>query len=243
MILGSGLIGNSLSNYFFESGRRHEDFLFFCSGVSNSSCINFSEFEREEKLLLSAIKKNRFKKIIYFSTCAIYLGDRNVTHKSKYIEHKIKMERLVFSRSNSYLILRLPNLIGKTKNQFTLVNFFYYNILNNIHFELWKNAKRNFLDIRDLLEFIDILLLMNITNQILPLVSEFNTSVSYVVEVLEEILGKRASVTEVNKCSDENFSLQYSLLIDVISLKKNTLPVNESLLYHYKPGEHNEIQI
>jgi nucleoside-diphosphate-sugar epimerase len=43
----------------------------------------------------------------------------------------------------------LPEIVGKNKNSKTLLNFFFDKIINNSKFLLYKNVKRNILDVDD----------------------------------------------------------------------------------------------
>ena len=80
MIVGNGDIASVL----------HEvdcnDILLFASGVSNSSCTDEKEFERERMLLLS---QPRNKHLVYFSSLSIYYST------SRYAAHKYEMECLI----------------------------------------------------------------------------------------------------------------------------------------------------
>jgi hypothetical protein len=80
MVVGNGLIAKSFTMFNGE-----KNIVIFASGVSDSKCIEVSEFERERNLLLSM---DRTKKIVYFSTYSISDG----SEKNEYIKHKIHME-------------------------------------------------------------------------------------------------------------------------------------------------------
>ena len=74
--------------------------------------------------------------IIYVSSCSVLDPSRK---KSIYLKRKIKNENFVKKNFKKYLIIRIPEIIGKNKNKNTLVNFFYYKILNKKNFFLFKN--------------------------------------------------------------------------------------------------------
>lgn len=59
------------------------------------------------------------------------------------------MEKLLIKEKN-VLIIRLPQLIGNSKNKFTLFNFLKLNLKKNIKIIIYKNFYRNFLDVDDL---------------------------------------------------------------------------------------------
>ena len=105
MIVGLGDIGKVIRN--------REGALFFCSGVSNSSCDDPKEFNREKTLLLEQPKDLC---IFYFGTISMF------TQSTPYTRHKAKMELLIKSNWNNYNIIRLGNITwGKNPN--TFINF------------------------------------------------------------------------------------------------------------------------
>src|SRR5690606_38120158 len=110
----------------------------FASGVSNSRETRRENFMRERTAVLSAL--NLHRKLVYFSTCSI--DDPSASHISHYVRHKIEMESLI-RKSNSYLICRLPQVVGKSDNLNTLINYLFHCINTGAHFEVWKNATRN----------------------------------------------------------------------------------------------------
>ena len=59
------------------------------------------------------------------------------------------MENLIKESFQNYIIVRFPELVGLNGNKNTLINFFYYKIINNYMFKLWSNSKRNIIDIDD----------------------------------------------------------------------------------------------
>ena len=93
MIIGRGLIAKA-----FEKYNNNDNVIIFSSGVSNSLETRDTEFEREESLLKSNLLLD--KKFIYFSTISVVDGSL----KSPYINHKIKMEKMISENHNNYLI-------------------------------------------------------------------------------------------------------------------------------------------
>lgn len=145
MIIGSGLIANSLKN--IDS----EDNLFFASGVSNSLETRSSEFEREFSLLKNILKNNN-KKIVYFSTLSI--NDRS-KQDSHYVLHKLAIEDYIKKHSTKYLILRIGNIVGKGGNPNTLFNYLKTQITNNNKFIVHSKARRLLIDMDDITRFLE----------------------------------------------------------------------------------------
>lgn len=106
MKLGHGDIAKVLND--------RDGFIFFASGVSNSSETSESEFEREEHLL-SRFYGSGFS-LVYFSSISIFLK------QSPYTEHKQLMESLVRHHFENYNIVRLGN-IDWGSNPNTFINY------------------------------------------------------------------------------------------------------------------------
>lgn len=141
MILGRGLIATAFKNSVFDSPL----YVVFASGVSNSSESDPKAYAREMALLDSSIAKNTT--ILYFSTTSIFDPTKQDT---PYIQHKISIEKEIRERADSYMIIRLPILVGHTPNPNTLINFMVSAIREQRPVEVHAKACRHLLDIDDL---------------------------------------------------------------------------------------------
>lgn len=150
MIVGNGLIANLFKN------DDRENVVFFASGVSNSLETEKSAFLREENLLRKHLTENPEKIFIYFSTCSIYDSSKNA---SLYVNHKLKMERLVEDLAPKYLILRVSNAVGKGGNPNLLMNYLVNSVKEEKIINVHTLATRNLIDADDIknitLELID----------------------------------------------------------------------------------------
>jgi len=115
MIIGNGSVANSIR----ELDR--DDIIYFASGVSNSSCKDDKEFQREVDLL-NQMDVN--KHLVYFSNLAIYYKN------DPYTNHKIKMEELIRNTFNSYTIVRIE-VCEWVNTPTTILNVFKEKIKNN----------------------------------------------------------------------------------------------------------------
>jgi hypothetical protein len=106
-IVGNGDIAKAISEI------EPTDKLYFCSGVSDSSEVRESEFQREIDLLL---KQDRNEHIVYFSSLSTFCLD------SAYFQHKRHMEDLVKENFPKHTIVRIGNIDWGT-NPHTLINF------------------------------------------------------------------------------------------------------------------------
>jgi len=200
MIIGNGLIASAFKEAFSKSA----DILIFASGVSNSQESNPENFYREKKLLLETIREEKL--FIYFSTCS--LNDESVKN-SPYGLHKQSMESIV-KLCDRFIIFRLPQVVGQSKNQSTLTNYLYKVISNNMRFSLWQYAYRNLIDIDDVTSIANELIrnplnygsTINIANRLM-------ISMPNLVEIFEIVLNKKAKYDPINISS--NFKVDTEL--------------------------------
>lgn len=192
MVVGHGLLGKQFSSY-----EDKPDFLLFCSGVSNSTCTNIDEFERETNLLQQHIQAHPNKRFVYFSTCSIYdPSQRN----RPYVQHKLAMEQLIQEQHTNYLIVRTSNLVGRTPNPNTVLNFLFNAIQHEQAIELWAHAERNLMDVDDVFKSVNYILENDLfKNNIIALANTTSYAVTDIVVALEQFLGKKAHYTLVNK--------------------------------------------
>ena len=192
MIIGKGLIANSLKN--IDS----EDIMFFASGVSNSLETRNSEFEREACLLKDSIEKNPEKKLIYFSTLSI--NDQS-KQNSSYVLHKLEIENFIKNNCKSYLILRIGNIVGKGGNPNTLFNFLKTQISNNNPFLLHSKARRLLIDIDDISKFLK-LNCSYLENQIINCAFPYYYDLK---EIVKEIEREIKTVADYKETDDGDF--------------------------------------
>lgn len=132
MIIGNGDIANVLQD--------KENLLFFASGVSNSSCTDEKEYQREIDLLL---EQPRASHIVYFSSLGVLDGN------SRYYRHKRDMEVMVKTNFPKNTIVRLGN-ISWGDNPHTLINYLkahpkaeikdeYRYVCDKDEFQYWVN--------------------------------------------------------------------------------------------------------
>jgi hypothetical protein len=123
MIIGNGDIASVLND--------REEIIFFAAGVSNSSEMRESEYERELNLLK---EQDKTKCIFYFSSILIDVGD------SFYFTHKRKMEQYIKDNFENYNIIRIGN-ISWGKNPNTFINYIRNKIKNNEPVEIRDEYK------------------------------------------------------------------------------------------------------
>lgn len=124
-IIGSGDIAKALND--------REEFLFFAAGVSNSSELDESQYEREQTRLKRDIEMAHVAGLhfVYFSSIACFFS------MTRYTVHKMEMELLVRENCRHYTIIRIGNITWGS-NPHTFINY-----IRN------KKAKGEFVQIRD----------------------------------------------------------------------------------------------
>lgn len=193
MIIGSGLIARAFSPYFETSSTA----CVYAAGISNSACSDQREFEREFVRLTAALDQHGSADLfLYFGTCSV---TDPLAHSSSYVQHKIKMEQIVATHSR-YLILRLPQVAGKTPNPHTLLNFIFHRISRNERFQLWKNARRNIIDVDDIVTIgVRLALEEGARNECINVASFSDIAMPDLVGLMGQVLGKEVLCDYVNR--------------------------------------------
>jgi nucleoside-diphosphate-sugar epimerase len=142
MLIGSGLLAQAFAPLHVHL----QNVCIYAAGVSNSTCTDINEFSREHRRLSAALQQAAHADaFVYFGTCSV---DDPEARNTSYVEHKLAMEHLV-STFPKHLILRLPQVAGKTPNPHTLLNYLHNRISRSEAFCLWRNASRNIIDVDD----------------------------------------------------------------------------------------------
>jgi nucleoside-diphosphate-sugar epimerase len=204
MIIGSGLLART----FAPEYSHRDDVCIYAAGVSNSNCKDAHEFERERQRLLAALKQaGRDTTFVYFGTCSVADPEACDT---PYVQHKLAMEHLV-SKHPRYLILRLPQVAGKTPNPHTLLNYLYARISRSESFNLWRNARRNIIDVDDVFAIARELLNDDkMRNVAVNIANPVSYSMPDIIQAVEYAVGKTAIYEIAERGSG------YPINIDVI---------------------------
>lgn len=183
VIVGSGMIATAMEKV---RGLRYTTV--HAAGVSDSTCVRQSEFDRDRDRLVESLGKNPGL-FIYISTCS--------EEDKPYTAHKRAMERLVINRGD-YLIARLPVVAGRTTNPHTLLNFLHARISRSEGFDLFTKARRNVIDVADAASIIGWLVSGGARNETVNVAAPHDYPVQDIVRVFELITGKRAVPTRVD---------------------------------------------
>ncbi len=200
IVYGNGFIAKNLKKIKIQ-----KKFILYAAGVSNSNSKNQKEYLREIKTF-EEFKKNYDKKIlIYISTLST---ENKYLKKDKYVKNKIFIEKLIKKDIKKYIIVRLPQVIGKNNNKYTLTNNIYNSIKRKKSFILWRNSKRNLIDIDDIKIILGKYLSQNPKiNSTLNIFNPNSTSVKYLLQIFEEILRKKIKI-KVKNTINKNINLK-----------------------------------
>ena len=199
MIVGSGFIAKNFSHYKEELEKLA--ICLYAAGISNSQINDYNLLEKEKNRIIDFSKKfDKKKKLVYFSTCSIFDPSRN---KSLYVKNKIYIENFIKENFNKFLILRLPEVVGRNDNNITLVNFIYQQVINKKKFEVWKKAKRNLIDIEDAVSLTMGCLKKNIQNKTVNISNPIFCYATEIVKIFEELSKIKANFNLLDKGNDK----------------------------------------
>lgn len=202
MIIGGGQLSKAFT------GHDTDAVCIFASGVSDSSCSDASQFERERNLLLETLLANRAKKFIYFSSCALSASSYP---RNAYYTHKANMESLVVNNSERFLIFRIPQLFGDLIHHKTLINYIYEAVRDGCNFNVYDDAHRYVIEINDVRKIVSLYLEEGVDNLIVDLANPHRYRVVEIVYVFEQLLNKKAAYQIVQKT--DKYEINFSSLI------------------------------
>lgn len=221
MVVGNGLIASK-----FLSFETNSEVIIFASGVSNSNEINDQFFQKEKELIYNFHSTE--KKFVYFSSLLI---EYPCMKNKRYVKHKKEIEEIIGKNFKNYVIFRLPNVVGKSKNKHTFFNFFLEKILKGEELFIEKKSTRFFLDSDDLEKLISPIILDKSINRMTINVC-LNNKISIIdfVELMCESLNKNIKIIELDSGCDTSFVNTFP---NYIEDKSNTINYNKTLVQKY----------
>lgn len=184
MIVGNGFLAAAFAPR-FASDRA---LTLFASGVSNSRETRQTEFDRECDLLQHTLQAAPV--LLYCSTCSVHDPELS---RSPYVQHKLAMEQLIQRAGPQHAIVRLPQVVGFSANPHTLTNYLYRQISAGERFQLWLQARRNLIDVTDVVAIVSHLIdTRQIAGASLNVACPFSVLVLDIVRAFEALLGVAA---------------------------------------------------
>lgn len=207
-INGNGFIAKNLRKIIIP-----KNFFIYAAGVSNSSSKNKKFFKRELNQFKNYLKKIKTNDVI------IYISSTTLENKSlkniQYVKNKLKIEKIIQRQIKNYIIIRLPQIVGKNNNKYTLTNFIFNCFKKNKELALWQNSIRNIIDIEDLIKIIEKYLNNKPKiNSIINICNPRSIEVSKLIYIFSKILKKNIK-TKIIKKNNKNINYK--------NFKKNTL--------------------
>ena len=212
MIIGNGLVAKS----FKREKKFFKNIIVFASGLANSKNINKKEFVREKKLLKKFLNIKK-KKLIYFSTLDIFIKKKNA-----YMKHKINIENILKKKKN-ILIIRLPQLIGKSNNKHTIFNFLNFNLRINKKIKIFVNYYRNFIDVEDLIFYVKKLIKNKINFNIINIYNKKSIKIVSLLKIFKKQGIIKNKIFTLDKTNDNFFKnmTKFSRNKNIVINKKN----------------------
>lgn len=187
MLVGNGLIAGAFGEF-----RDDGSVLVIAAGVSNSKETRDEQFDRELTMIEKHLSSGA--RLVYFGTCSIF--DPELSN-SQYILHKRHIEEQILRGNSSNLVLRLPNVVGPSKNPFILFNYLVHHIRNEIPFNLHTNARRYLLSIDEVTRICGNIIRSTNESGAYNVCIEPSYDIRSIVEEIEAQLGKTAVFKEV----------------------------------------------
>jgi nucleoside-diphosphate-sugar epimerase len=175
--------------------------LVYAAGVSNSSCTDEREFAREVvRFERSVLQISAATTVLYFGTCSV---EDPSARDTPYVRHKLQMEARV-RKQRQHLVVRLPQVVGRTPNPHTLLNYLHARVDRSERFALWTDARRYVIDLDDVVSAVVALFALreNAPAVMLNIANLHSYSTRDIVKALERTTGKLAIFDEVVAGSD-----------------------------------------
>lgn len=198
-IIGHGIIAQGLDKLAQETNRA----IIFASGVSNSSCDDQIEYDRECDLLYKTINhcKNNNLKLVYFSSAGAIYGNSDEEKDehsplfpiSLYGKNKVFFESIIIHSGVEYLIVRLPNVVGHKQNKSQLFSALVLQAISG-KANIFQNATRDLIDIDDVCDILSDIIKKDYKNEIIILASGYSTPVLDIFSEIAQVLGKKSDV-------------------------------------------------
>ena len=114
-----------------------------------------------------------------------------------------------------YYIFRLPNVVGKTSNNFTLINNLIYKLRNNKKIVAYFGATRNIIDIKDVVSIIDLILKTDLNkNKIINIANKYNNKIIDIISYLSTMFKSQSFIVS------KKYLIKSSYIINVNYIKK-----------------------
>jgi nucleoside-diphosphate-sugar epimerase len=209
-VVGSGMVARAFQTAAVDL----PDAVICASGVADSRCTDIGAFERERALVADLAERATASGsvLVYLSGAPVY-GPGDAVHAetddpapvSPYGRHKLACEQLVAASGASFLVLRLPNIVGTGGNPSQLVPSLVAQAASGL-VTLREGASRDLLDVMDLVAIVALLLRAQVTDVVVNVASGVSTPIERLAEQVAAILGVSPAVEIVGGGDRQAFS-------------------------------------
>ena len=194
------------------------DEVVFAAGVNDSACVDEGAFNREVRLLTETLLQcvHDDRRLVYFSSAGQVYGEhaglRNeitpCSPTTRYGIHKLACESLIRATDCSYLIVRLPNLVGQSKNRNQLIPQLILQAISG-HATIKVRATRDLLGV-DRLKSILLEILTTVSErETVVLASGISLSALEIFNEIQRILQCEANVKLIDSGDQQEFGTEF----------------------------------
>jgi dTDP-4-dehydrorhamnose reductase len=138
------------------------------------------------------------------------------------MKHKINIENILKKKKN-ILIIRLPQLIGKSNNNHTIFNFLNFNLRINKKIKIFVNYYRNFIDVEDLIFYVKKLIKNKINFNIINIYNKKSIKIVSLLKIFKKQGIIKNKIFTLDKTNDNFFKnmTKFSRNKNIVINKKN----------------------
>lgn len=195
------------------------DFLINCIANTNTQSNDWEEIYKSNCLTNIKLLKNlKYNCFIYFSSFSVFSKDsikkkvadpNNFYGLSKYLSEKIIEQK---SNSNKIsIVLRLPIVIGKTKKQLDIINYFHSKLKKNKKIKLFNKGKLK----KNIIHYNEVVLIIKSIIKENPFKKKFNIyhlnssnllTVNNICQYMKKKIKSKSKIVFVKNKNSESFN-------------------------------------
>lgn len=212
-IIGRGLIAQSLEPF----ASRHDATVAFATGVAASTSEDGDGYRREVDQLRVVLREAAAngERVVYFSGGGAVYGDwsRPASEDDQprplttYGRHQVACERLLATSAVPHVILRLPNVVGPSRNREQLLPSIVAQVLAGT-VTVQSLAERDLIGASDFARVASAVLERVDADAIINLASGSSVAVDAIVNSVMRELGVRARIEHVSGGTRQRFSIE-----------------------------------
>ena len=113
--------------------------------------------------------------------------------------------------AKNHAIFRLPQVVGKTTNPNALTNYLFSRIMSESHFQAWRHAKRNLIDIDHIALIVTHIIRASLGSGVTAEIAKpFSIFIQRLVSIFEDVMHRRANFTLVEAGDSNSFDATFA---------------------------------